>query len=108
MLYKKNKSVVFLDQLAALPVDEVIIHSLEGGMYIASVVLGLHTLRVYEMPDKPLCRRKMSEMRCLLEPAGCDNVFLVQASAFDEMIGSQGEVANTLRISLAPLRASVA
>lgn len=100
----KNKSVVYLDQLAALPVDEVIIHSIEGGMYLASVVLGIHTLRVYELPKTPLCRRKMSEMRRLLASAPCDKVFLLQGSPYDEMVGSQSAVANTLRIPLTPYR----
>lgn len=108
MLNKKNKSLVFLDQLAALPVDEVIIHSLEGGLYVASVVLGAHVLRVYELPNTPLCRAKMSEMRRLLAPAGCRNVYLLHDSSHGEMIGNPGIASNSMRIPLAAYEENVA
>ncbi|GAB3383429.1 DUF6482 family protein [Spongiibacter taiwanensis] len=108
MLKKKNKSVVFLDQLPAIPVDEVIIHSLEGGLYAASIVMGAHTLRVYELPNTPLCRRKMSEIRSLLAPAQCKNIYLLHDSAYDEMIGSSSAVSSALRIRLSQFEESVA
>lgn len=108
MLNKKNKSVVFLDQLPAIPVDEVIIHSLEGGLYAASIVMGAHALRVYELPNTPLCRRKMTEIRRLLAPAQCENVYLLHESAYDEMIGSTNASANGLRIRLARYEESAA
>lgn len=105
---KKNNSVVFLDQLAALPVDEVIIHSLEGGIYVASIVMKQHILRVYESTGQALSRRQLGELRRLLAPANCDKVFLVHNSPYGEMIGSAEPGNSEMRLPLSPLKVAKA
>jgi hypothetical protein len=103
---KKNKSFVFLDQLAALPVDEIIMHSMADDTYTASVVLGSHVLVVYEFPEKPLSRRNMSEMKRLLSPAACNKIYLLKG---DVAVSADVDMSsNAMRIRLNTFEENVA
>ncbi|CAA0092848.1 Uncharacterised protein [Zhongshania aliphaticivorans] len=72
---------VFTDQLAALPISEVIIRAIEGGMYIAFVALGGRLLKIYEADSKPLCRRTINDIKSVMLENGCGGkAFLIDHS----------------------------
>lgn len=92
---------VFVDQLAALPITEIVIRSVEGGIYIASVTLEGKLLRIYEADNKPLSRRSVSEIKAVLLKNSCSvKVYLVHHSVHDEMIGTESVVGSEMKIAV--------
>lgn len=92
---------VFTDQLAALPITEIIIRAIEGGLYIAFVALEGRLLRVFELDNKPLCRRSVGDIKNVLLANGCNKrAFMVHHSAYDEMIGNHSAVEPDMKIAL--------
>lgn len=93
---------VFTDQLAALPISEVEVRSIEGGLYAAYVALEGKLLRVYEVDNSPLSRRSVGDIKSVLLENGCGvKAFLVHHSAYDEMIGIESAVEPDMKIALA-------
>lgn len=93
---------VYTDQLAALPITEIVIMSVEGGIYVAFVALEGKLLRIYELDNKPLSRRSIGDIKSVLLESGCGiKSYLVHHSAYDEMIGTESLVEPRMKIALA-------
>ena len=86
------------------PVAEIEMHSFEGGIYVISAKIdGLH-VPVYE-GGKRLMTRDLTSLRRRLGRCRCDAFFLVQSSAYDEMLGQPGKGdGNAMRIAISPLK----
>jgi hypothetical protein len=92
---------VYTDQLAALPITEIVVMSLQGGIYVAFVALEGKLLRIYELDNKPLSRRSIGEIKSALHKSRCDiKSYLVHHSAYDEMIGTDSAVEPGMKIPL--------
>ena len=78
---------VFTDQLAALPITEIIIRAIEGGLYIAFVALEGRLLRVFELDNKPLCRRSVGDIKKGGESEVKDELEKRLEALLDEAIG---------------------
>jgi hypothetical protein len=93
---------VYTDQLAALPITEIVIMSVEGGIYVAFVALEGKLLRIYELDNKPLSRYSIGDIKSVLLENGCDiKSYLVHHSAYDEMMGTESKVGPMMKIALA-------
>jgi len=94
-------SKVFTDQLAALPITEIVIRSIEGGMYIAFVALEGKLLRIYEIDGTPLCRKSVADVKSVLLEHGCGKkIFLFEHSDYDDMIGVESAMMMDMKLAL--------
>jgi hypothetical protein len=92
---------VYTDQLAALPITEIVIMSVQGGIYVAFVALEGKLLRIYELDNKPLSRRSIGDIKSVLCKSRCDiKSYLVHHSAYDEMIGTEFAIEPGMKIPL--------
>lgn len=91
------------DDLNHYPVSEIEVHSLDGGMYVLSAIIDGGSFPVYER-GKRMVARDITSLRRRLADCRCQTFFLIQRSAYDEMLGQPVKSEETeMRIAIAPL-----
>ena len=91
-----------LEQIDSHAASALEIHALDGGLYSAMAVINGERRALYHH-GKRLSSRHLPALRESLSLSACPQ-FLVQQSAYDEMVGQPGSaMGNTLRIPLARL-----
>ena len=89
-----------LEQLDGYAASALEVHSLEGGLYSAMAVINGERRALYHRGQR-LNSRQLPALRKILSQSPCPQ-FLVQTSAYDEMVGQMGSsLGNALRIPLA-------
>ncbi|RNL64750.1 hypothetical protein D0911_08265 [Zhongshania marina] len=92
---------VFTDQLAALPITEIVIKVIEGGRYTAFLALEGKLLRIFELDNTPLCRRSVADIKAALLEHGCGSrVVLVHHSANDELMMPDAATTSSMKLAL--------
>lgn len=81
-------------------IQQLLIHSLEGGLYQASVRLGNQQHYIYNDQGQLLVTRSLLAMQQLFQHLPIVQQTLRQTSAYDEMVGGPVKVNNTLDIPL--------
>ena len=80
-----------------------VVHSIEGSIYLLSVIISGKEMRVVDRDGKVFRRRSIQEVREALQGTCVASLVLTQQSAYDEMIGqSVRQQENTLEVQLAP------
>ena len=91
-----------LEQIDSRSTSALEIHALDGGLYSAMAVIDGERRALYHLGER-LHSRHLPALRQALSLSHCPQ-FLVQHSAYDEMVGQPGSaMGNTLRIPLARL-----
>ncbi|CAA0106647.1 DUF6482 family protein [Zhongshania aliphaticivorans] len=92
---------VFTDQLAALPITEIVIKAIEGGRYTAFLALEGRLLRIYELDNTALCRRSIADIKSVLLEYGCGKrAVLVHHSANDELMVNESALGSAMKLAL--------
>jgi hypothetical protein len=80
-----------------------VVHSIEGSIYLLSVIISGKEMRVVDRDGKVFRRQSIQEVREALQGTCVASLVLTQQSAYDEMIGqSVRQQENTLEVQLAP------
>lgn len=86
---------------AGQPLEKVIIHSLDGGLYQASACVDGAERLIWQTESEPLRTRNLIAMKEALANVRIGQLILRQESAYDEMVGQPVKaVANTLEVPL--------
>jgi hypothetical protein len=81
-------------------INELTIHSLEMGTYLAEADYDGHKAFLSDDNHKPLQFHSVGEVKQALGRCTINKAYLVHQSAYDEMCGSQEKVDNTLKVQL--------
>jgi hypothetical protein len=108
LIYFKSESTqvntmrtVNLNQLPKV-INKVEIISLEGPIYIANLLTGDGQYRLCEEDGSPYRRQSLQQVVFDLAHSGFRECYLVQHSAYDEMVGQPGRAgSNALRVPVA-------
>lgn len=92
-----------LAELQSADVDEIHIHSHEGGLYTVMIQRDSDSLCLYGDDGKPLCTRQLLPLRQALQSCRCEKHYLVQKSPYDEMLGMAPSQAGAMKIPLGRL-----
>jgi hypothetical protein len=92
--------VINLSALASAPKGEINIVSLEGDVYAVYFRRGGQQVAVLNEKGEALTFRSLGAARKALTPLPYASAILVQASAYDEMIGQPGKGDNRLTIEI--------
>ncbi len=90
-----------INQLKARePIDKIKIHSLEGGIYIATVYFDGAEHTIADDHGKPLKAHCLSEMKELLKRVNYRTAELHHRSAYDEMVGLEQNTADAMVLDI--------
>lgn len=90
-----------LDELRGCQVQQLVIESVDPSLYIAQATVDGKTCLVVNNAGKPLKARNLLSMKRLFSGVQVEKCLLRQRSAYDEMIGHDGQtVDNTLEIPM--------
>ena len=79
-------------------IDQLVIHSLEMGIYLAQVSYDTRVAFVVGGDNRPLRFPSVEQVKQSLSQATIKQVWLQHQSAYDEMIGGPEKTENTLRV----------
>ena len=83
---------ITIEQLTAYsPVEKIVLHSYEGGLYNATTEINNVTYYISHDGKHPLNSRSIAELQTKLDGVLYENMVLTQESAYDEMIGLSTE-----------------
>lgn len=81
-------------------IDELVVHSLEMGVYLAEVLYDGRKGFLVDDDNKPQQFHSVEEVKLALGRCSIYKAYLLHQSPYDEMCGSEEKVDNTLKVPL--------